>query len=97
MIRLPIVPGAQEAVVTIGAGVLTKQTYRLQLGGMDPITTTTGVQKRLRNLGFGCEPTGELDGDTRSALAFFQKANDLPATGELDSATRDKLKQVYGS
>jgi N-acetylmuramoyl-L-alanine amidase len=69
----------------------------LQLGGLDPITTIAGVQKRLTNLGYACGASGTLDEPTRGALQAFQTAQGLNATGEPDQSTQDKLKQVHGS
>jgi len=64
----------------------------LQLGGIDPLDETIGVQERLQNLGFY---EGELDGvigpETKEAIASFQKATGLNETGELDDATQQKL------
>jgi peptidoglycan hydrolase-like protein with peptidoglycan-binding domain len=64
---------------------------------MDPITETVGIQKRLRNLGFNCEPTGEMDDATASAIARFQKKHALEPTGEPGASTIDKLKSRHGS
>ena len=37
------------------------------LAEMDPVTELVGVQKRLRNLGFDCEPSGVMDDATAAA------------------------------
>ena len=64
----------------------------LQLGHLDPIEETTGVQHRLQNLGFYF---GDLDGadtdDLHAAIADFQTSVGLDATGELDDHTRQTL------
>lgn len=53
-----------------------------------------GAQVGLTFLGFDC---GTIDGirgrRTRSAMAEFQTQNGLPATGELDEATEQKLTE----
>lgn len=50
------------------------------------------IQDRLAKSGdLEGEPSGELDGPTRKALARFQRAHDLPATGAPDDATVRKL------
>ena len=67
----------------------------LQFGHLDPATEVTGVQQRLQNLGFlEIEPTGEMDDETRTALAFFQSSVNLPPSGELDDATRQRLLEM---
>ena len=50
------------------------------------------IQERLVHSGeLTGEPSGELDGPTHAALARFQRAHDLPATGVPDNATVKKL------
>ena len=95
-IEVAIPPTAQTGELTVGNNPL-RPPYQLVLGGMDPITEPSGIQKRLRNLGFPCEVTSELDDATRAALAMFQKGEDLDATGDPDHDTLDKLKKRYGS
>jgi Putative peptidoglycan binding domain len=94
-IEVAIPPNAAKGELTVGDNPLDAP-YRLNLGGMDPITEPRGVQKRLRNLGFACEVTGEMDEPTRAALAMFQKGEDLDATGEPDRDTLDKVKARCG-
>jgi hypothetical protein len=96
-IEVAIPPGAVSGQLTVGDDSIWQQVYTVDLGGMDPITETVGIQKRLRNLGFLCEPTGEMDDATASAIAAFQKKQELEPTGELDASTIDKLKSCHGS
>ncbi|MHB1011540.1 MAG: peptidoglycan-binding domain-containing protein [Desulfobacteria bacterium] len=96
-VDVPIPPGAQGGELIVGAGSTGGLTIPLQLGGMDPVTETIGIQKRLANLGYSCEETGELDDQTRAAIAEFQTQSDLEATGEPDGAFRDRLVQEHGS
>jgi peptidoglycan hydrolase-like protein with peptidoglycan-binding domain len=50
------------------------------------------IQEKLAKSGdLDGAPSGELDGPTRAALARFQRAHDLPATGIPDDATVEKL------
>ncbi|MCA9705159.1 MAG: peptidoglycan-binding protein [Myxococcales bacterium] len=71
--------------------------HELRFGGVDPITTVTGVQHRLYNLGYGCPTGGRLDDATRAAILSFQSDAELTVTGELDDATRSALEERYGS
>jgi hypothetical protein len=96
-IEVVIPPGAAGGQLTVGADSICQQVYTLDLGGMDPITETVGIQKRLWNLGFNCELTGEMDDATASAIARFQAKQELEPTGELDASTIDKLKSCHGS
>jgi hypothetical protein len=70
----------------------------LPVGVLDPVTTVTGVQARLSNLGY---PVGARDDQfgpvTRGSIAHFQADQGLAATGFMDDQTRDKLQKVYGS
>jgi hypothetical protein len=64
----------------------------LEMGYLDPVEETTGVQHRLHNLGFYL---GELDGvasdELHDAIADFQISVGLDGTGELDDTTRQTL------
>jgi N-acetylmuramoyl-L-alanine amidase len=66
--------------------------FELQLGALDPHSEDLGIQLRLANLGFY---HGALDGligpQSRAAIATFQQRVGLPATGQLDDATRQML------
>lgn len=69
--------------------------YEVTFGGVDPLEEISGIQSRLINLSYDCEMTGELDQHTKSALAAFQADRGLPATGQVDAATRDELQRVH--
>lgn len=86
--------GELKLLGTDGAVV---ETYQLQLGHLNPTNDLTGVQQRLRNLGFRCELTGEWDEQTKSAVAEFRQKNNLPESDELDDETRRRLKEDHGS
>jgi len=71
--------------------------WDLDLGHLDPIEEISGVQGRLKNLGYEIfRISGEIDTSTLHALKKFQSAYNLDATGELTDETRHKLKQIYG-
>ena len=90
-----IPPNAKSATLVLGDN---EEEYTIDLGQVDPIDVTTGIQDRLRNLGFYVgENTGELDDETQAALAEFQKSQSLPGNGELSDETRDALKRAHGN
>lgn len=72
-----------------------KETYQLQLGGLDPVDEVSGVQQRLCNLGFRCSQNGQLDESTKQALRKFQSAQKVAVTGEADGPTKSKLKSFF--
>jgi hypothetical protein len=72
--------------------------YQLALGGVDPVSELSGVQRRLNNLGYDCGPEDNTLGNgTRAALHRFQAAKGLPETGEPDQQTRARLQEEHGS
>jgi len=92
------IPGdAKQGVLTVGEGAKQLK-YSLQLGQTDPVSTTTGVQQRLKNLGFdtGGE-SGKAGPRTEAALRAFQEKQGLTVTGQADATTRERLEQVHGS
>lgn len=90
-----IPPGTREGTLYLGED---RVEYPLQLGALDPVEEVTGVQARLKNLGYDC---GRIDGDpaerTQAAIRQFQEAQELEVTGELDQATKDRLRELHGS
>jgi len=89
-----IPPGAQTGYLLFEGDV----PIRLALGDMDPVDTISGIQGRLRNLGFDC---GAIDGNLsprlEAALKAFQQKHGLTVTGQADEATKNKLKEIHGS
>lgn len=79
----------------------TGRSYRLLIGAMDPIHERSGVAKRLTHLGyvspFDLAPEGVPASALHRAISAFQTARSLPATGEIDDATRDALVAAHGS
>jgi len=60
-----------------------QEEYILELGHIDPIHEASGIEGRLRNLGF-------------ESLGEFQKKQHLEATGEPDETTLTRLQGEYG-
>ncbi len=84
---------------TLGTLVMTDSgdQYRLLLGRVRPIEELIGVQARLASLGFYRGALdGELSDETEGALQDFQVAYGLDPTGEIDDATREKLRAAFG-
>jgi hypothetical protein len=94
-IKQPIPPDASVGLLILEDG---QEEHHLQLGYLDPIDTTRGVQMRLAHLGLY---EGEIDDQfgplTEEALRDFQERRNLEATGEPDEATRSALLDAYGS
>ena len=70
----------------------------LQIGGLEPLHTTKGIQGRLLNLGF---PPGPIDGSigprTIAAIRAFQAAQDLKTDGVVGPKTRAALAEAHGT
>jgi peptidoglycan hydrolase-like protein with peptidoglycan-binding domain len=90
--------GARKATLVVGTETdeQSQYVYDLDLGDIDPVESIRGVQLRLRNLGFLCPDSGELDDETRQAILAFQKRNELPENGRPDDKTRQALKDKHG-
>jgi len=71
--------------------------FLLDLGHLDPVDELTGMQARLKNLGFY---RGQVDGllgpQTEQAIRAFQEKHGLSVTGKNDDATRRKLQDMHG-
>jgi len=95
-IQHPIPPNARKGQLLVGpAG---KEVYRLQLGNIDPITEISGLQGRLRNLGYYNGPVDcKMDATTEEAIKDFQSKHGLNATGKVDDAMRNGLVSEHGS
>ncbi|MDX9856255.1 MAG: peptidoglycan-binding protein [candidate division Zixibacteria bacterium] len=96
-----IAPDAASATLTLWLDSAAqapdrKLVWTLDLGHLDPIEELTGVQARLKSLGYGIdEISGSLDEPTRRALRMFQAEERLPITGEADEATVSRLARRY--
>lgn len=90
-----LMPDAQSGELRIDG---TGEAYAFQVGTVSPVRTPLGIQTRLRNLGYlGGRPGSAMTPDAADALRAFQRARDLPSTGEPDEATLAALVQAHGS
>lgn len=67
----------------------------IRLGELRPVSEDEGVFARLENLGYIVFP--EDPPSVRATVRLFQKSEGLPVTGELDEATRERLRVVHRS
>lgn len=70
--------------------------WNLKLGNLDPVESNSGVQARLKNLGYDCGPVDGIVGPkTGAALKGFQSKFNLPVTGKVDDPTCAKLRELH--
>jgi hypothetical protein len=75
-----IPPAAKKATLKIPS---TNEEYEFDLGYMNPGDFASGVQARLKNLGYyKGEITGSMDDETRAAIRRFQRHNGQEETGD---------------
>lgn len=75
-----IPPAAKKATLKIPS---TNEEYEFDLGYMNPVDFASGLQARLKNLGYyKGEATGSLDDETRAAIRRFQRHHGLEETGD---------------
>jgi len=95
VVELDILPNAKIGKITF---VEDGDEYELGLGHLDPVTELSGVQGRLRNLGFYEGPVdGELNEELEEAIRLFQERNKLEQTGKVDDALKSALQSAHGS
>jgi hypothetical protein len=93
----PVAPNAQSGLLILNKGQPDEWTIELHFREMAPLTEPAGVGRRLYNLGFACSTTAtDITQDISEAIRRFRAREGLPAGGDLDDATRNKLKDVYG-
>jgi hypothetical protein len=85
--------GGELILFTDGGEDDTGVLFTLDLGHLDPVEEDSGVIARLHNLGYDFD---EDDPDElKNALVSFQNKNSLDESGEIDDATRNKLKDMH--
>jgi hypothetical protein len=90
-LRHRIPPNATEGTLTVGES----ESYPLQFGALDPVTTRKGRVARLVNLGY-LEANDAGDAALIAALRRFQSDQELPADGEISGETLTKLVAAHG-
>jgi N-acetylmuramoyl-L-alanine amidase len=90
---------ARSGTLTLNPGQgADEEVYTVELGHLDPIEETSGLQARLRHLGlYTGEVDGELGSRTRDAILAYQRAYGLSDTGEFDDETKSHLERQHGS
>ena len=69
----------------------------LEIGGLDPVDTITGIQQRLSNLGFPCGAVDGIEGKrTTAAATAWQREHDLEVDGVVGAQTPSSLEDEYG-
>jgi hypothetical protein len=87
--------GGRRGAVTVGEGDMAWETA-FSIGALDPEQEPSGIQGRLRNLGFDAGEDA-ADGERLAhALRLFQRQQDLTESGEADEATLARLREVAG-
>lgn len=95
-VRVSIPPDAREGELTVEPGTPDEFRLPLRLGALNPSDSVSGVKQRLANLGFGCGETGEeVTPEFGAALRAFQETYGLDVTGELDDATRQRIRDAH--
>ena len=88
-----IPPSAEVGRVILDSGGPDEREFPIRIGHLDPHDSASGVEQRLRNL--GCLPAEPHE--VALALRAFQAKYALEQTGEADSPTIDKLRNIHGS
>ncbi len=87
-------PQAREGVVVIGPD---RFELTVRFGHQDPHDEFSGIQGRLRNLGYLTEdPSGTLDPPTRAAIVDFETRHGLTTTGKPSAEMIDVLSDYHG-
>ena len=96
LIETEVAADAEEGKLTVPQLDLE---YPIRIGHLDPVHEASGWLGRLTNLGYFA-PQGDAQVDDlrqHYAIEMFQRDHKLKVSGNLDDATRAKLKDVHGS
>ena len=68
-----------------------------EIGDLDPVTTTRGIQSRLQNLGYLRQaPTGVIDAATTAAIAAFCADHAVKFERFPDDTFLKALEETFG-
>jgi N-acetylmuramoyl-L-alanine amidase len=71
-------------------------TWRVSLGHLDPLETTSGIKARLNNLGYECGEDNDVEDEAyAAAVRRFQEEHGLEADGIPGSEVQAKLKDEH--
>ncbi len=100
-VKCDVLPTTHDAELTIWPDAADPDRslhWTLRLGHLDTTATNAGIKGRLNNLGYACDPSSDaLDDDAKNAIRAFQTDAGLPATGEIDDATKQRLEAMHVS
>jgi hypothetical protein len=88
-LEMPIPPHAEKGKIVVQEGSHSA-VWEFQFGTVDPIDTEEGIRERLTDMGYAAET------DLAAAVRAFQEKENLTATGQVDDATREKIKERFG-
>lgn len=88
-IEQPIPPNAIKGELVVGKDG-NEERYQFNFGTVAPLETEEGIKGRLQNLGY------PADEDLSSAIEAFQKKEGLEVSGNINEATRNKIKEKFG-
>lgn len=97
MIETIIEPHSRKAKITVSPSGSPEEKYDFNLGYMNPAQDMSGIQGRLKNLGFYKEEiNGNFDDATRYAIKKFQARAGLPQTGEVTPELVSAIGSAHG-
>ncbi len=98
MVEISLPPSVKRAKLIVSPGTRDEMTIPIEVGGLNPISTLSGVKQRLRNLGYGLSDIDEEeDIELRDAIRAFQRDHGLEVTGELSDPLRNTILSEHGS
>ena len=98
MVEISLPPSVKRAKLIVSPGTQDEMTIPIEVGGLNPISSLSGVKQRLRNLGYGLSDIDEEeDIELRDAIRAFQQDQGLEVTGELSDPLRETILSEHGS